>query len=237
MRSLIAVAMLCVVALPVFAADLTPPTITPNVAGTAGGDGWFTSDVAISWTIDDPESAPAVLAGCEPALVTTDTDGATFFCSASSLGGIATATYTVRRDATGPVVAYANAKSVYGIDETISIFCNASDALSGVASTTCQNITGTARSFASPTNTYSATATDVAGNTGSGSVTFTIEVTATSLGNLVAAWVPKASLVRNLQRKLDRGDIAGFIRTVTRESGKNIDPVDAAELIRLALLI
>ncbi|HEX2062757.1 MAG TPA: hypothetical protein VHK90_18600 [Thermoanaerobaculia bacterium] len=229
--------MLCVTALPAFAiVDFTPPVVTPNVSGTVGGDGWFTSDVAISWTLDDPESTAAVLAGCEPVLLTTDTDGTTFFCSALSLGGITTMTYTVRRDATAPVVTYVNAKAVYGIDETISIFCNASDALSGVASTTCQDITGSARSFLT-TNTFSATATDVAGNTGSASITFTIEVSASSLSGLIAAWVPKESLARNLQRRLERGDIVGFIRTVERESGKNIAPADAAELIRLALLI
>ena len=228
-----AVALSFIFVLPTFAADLTPPIITPNVSGTAANDGWYTSDVAVSWTITDDESEATVLAGCEPVLITTDTAGQTLFCTALSLGGISTSTYTVRRDATAPVISYTNAKATYGIDEQVTIFCNASDALSGIATSDCRDITGPASMFLA-SNTFTATATDTAGNQGTGSVSFKVVVTASSLGTLVDRWVTNKNDARTLRKRLDRGDIDGFIKNVQREIGKSISPQHGLELIRLA---
>jgi hypothetical protein len=36
--------------------DTTPPQLTPTITGTLGLDGWYTSDVHVSWTVADPES-------------------------------------------------------------------------------------------------------------------------------------------------------------------------------------
>jgi len=102
-RSVFVFALGFVFALPLLAQDFTPPVLTPNISGTAGNHGWYTSDVAVSWTMTDDESDVIVLAGCEPLVVTNDTAGETVFCSALSLGGIATSSYTIRRDATAPV--------------------------------------------------------------------------------------------------------------------------------------
>jgi hypothetical protein len=234
-RSALLVAVMCF-AVPVFASDLTPPVITPNVSGTAGSNGYYTSDVTVSWTITDNESSPMIFAGCETTVITFDTSGTTLSCSALSLGGISTGTYTVRRDATAPVVSYTNAKATYDMTESVFIFCNAADATSGVASTDCQNIIGPATMFAS-TNVFSATATDFAGNVGTGSVMFNVVVTTAGLRVLVGQWVTNANDVRNLQKRLDRGDIDGFIRNVQREIGRSISPAHGAELIRLASML
>jgi hypothetical protein len=229
-------ALVCAVAFPLFAIDLTPPVITPNVSGTLGNGNWYVSDVLVTWTVTDDESPVTIRAGCDPVLVTHDTPGEVVVCSAASLGGVATATYTVLRDTTGPVVGY-NGTLAYTIDQQVAIFCNAFDSLSGVASSTCTDIVGTAFSFDVGQHTFSATATDNAGNQGSGSVTFTIGVTVPSLQNLVTQWVLRDNVARSLNRKLGRGDITGFIRTVNRETGKWITPEHAAELIRLAGLL
>src|SRR5262245_35509620 len=34
-------------------ADSTPPVITPNVSGTLGDNGWYISDVTVSWSVVD----------------------------------------------------------------------------------------------------------------------------------------------------------------------------------------
>ena len=65
--------------------DTTAPVITPTVNGMQSG-GWYTSDVTVSWTVDDPESAETS-SGCDTQTVTTDTSETTFTCSATSLGG------------------------------------------------------------------------------------------------------------------------------------------------------
>ena len=36
--------------------DQTPPVVSPIVTGTAGTNNWYTSNVAVSWTVADPES-------------------------------------------------------------------------------------------------------------------------------------------------------------------------------------
>jgi hypothetical protein len=36
--------------------DNTAPVITPSISGTAGSNGWYTSNVTVSWTVTDGES-------------------------------------------------------------------------------------------------------------------------------------------------------------------------------------
>lgn len=232
----IALAVLSFFCAPAWAVDFTPPVVTPQVSGTTGTGNWFVSDVAVQWIVSDPESDAGVLAGCEPAFINADVAATTLYCSAISEGGITSMTYEVRRDATPPQVSYSNAKAVYGVHEDIAIFCDVYDSTSGVTSSTCQNITGLATGFTG-TNTFTATATDAAGNEGSATVTFEVVVTMDSLRSLVDRWVEKDSLANNLTRELARDDIAGFIKIVERESGRRIAAGDAAELIRLALLL
>ena len=84
--------------------DTTPPVITPVVRGTAGEGGWYTSDVTVSWTVADPESPIQATSGCEAGAVAADTGGVTFTCTATSGGGTASRSVTVKRDATPPTV-------------------------------------------------------------------------------------------------------------------------------------
>ena len=66
----------------------------------------------------------------------------------------------------------------------INIACTAADpgaGASGVDTTTCANISGPAAGFGLGLHTYSASATDKAGNTGTGSTSFTVGVTPPSL--------------------------------------------------------
>ena len=78
--------------------DLTPPVITPVVSGTAGSNGWYTSNVTVTWNVQDPESAATP---CDDGTVTVDTTGTTFSCTSTSAGGTATASTVVKRDTVG----------------------------------------------------------------------------------------------------------------------------------------
>lgn len=226
-----------VCALAANAQDFSAPVITPQVSGTQGDNGWYTSDVVVTWMVVDGESAVTIVAGCEPDLVDFDTPGETLFCSAGSLGGVTTSTYTVRRDSSAPVVSYGGSATTFTLDQNVTIYCNAFDALSGIATTTCQDVNVPALSFGLGTHTLTATATDHAGNEGSGSITFTIGTSVSHINSLIDQWVTKGSVASNLKRRLERGDLIGFIRTVERESGKSISPEHASELIRLALTL
>ncbi|MHB1097702.1 MAG: thrombospondin type 3 repeat-containing protein [Gemmatimonadaceae bacterium] len=83
--------------------DNTPPVITPVVAGTLNGS-WYTSNVAVSWTVTDGQSAVTSTSGCGASSVTTDTQGVTFTCSATSAGGSDSKSVVIKRDATAPVI-------------------------------------------------------------------------------------------------------------------------------------
>ena len=87
----------------VFAGDPTPPAIVPTVEGQLGENGWYTGDVTVTWSVVDPQSS-VVTSGCATTKITADTAGTTLTCIATSDGGTSSASVTVRRDATPPVV-------------------------------------------------------------------------------------------------------------------------------------
>jgi hypothetical protein len=149
--------------------DSTPPSITPNVSGTLGNNGWYVSDVTVSWTVSDPESTVSSTSGCGSSSVTSDTAGQTFTCSATSAGGTNSQSVTIKRDATAPSISGSAAPAPNGAgwnnsDVSITFVC--SDALSGLAS--CgpnQSLSGDGSN-----QSASGTAVDNAGNSASATV-------------------------------------------------------------------
>lgn len=116
--------------------DTTPPVITPSISGTLGNNGWYVSDVEVSWTVSDDESSITSTNGCDPTVINADTSGMTLTCEASSAGGTNSASVTIKRDNTPPsasasVSPVANANGWNNSDVTVSF--SGSDALSGIA--------------------------------------------------------------------------------------------------------
>ncbi|WP_299029964.1 PxKF domain-containing protein [uncultured Thermanaerothrix sp.] len=118
--------------------DTTPPVITPIISGTLGNNGWYISDVTVSWTVTDSESAITSKSGCDETTINDDTAGVTLTCTATSAGGAAQASVIIKRDATPPSITAALDKSAastgwYNSDTgapTVSFTC--SDAMSGL---------------------------------------------------------------------------------------------------------
>lgn len=115
--------------------DSTPPVIAgTNLAGTLGQNGWYTSDVVVTWNISEPESR--VLTSCDTR-INTDTAGVSVPCTATSAGGSSTAqSATFKRDATPPTITAAvapapNASGWHKSDVTVTYTC--ADALAGLA--------------------------------------------------------------------------------------------------------
>ncbi len=224
--------------------DVTPPVIAPVITGTLGTNGWYVSDVSLSWSVTDPESAVSSSTGCGAASVTADTPGQTFICTATSAGGTASDTIVIKRDATPPVVAYSGNAGSYTVDLAVTITCSATDATSGVASTTCADIAGPAYSFAVGTNSFGANATDNAGNTGSGSTSFTVVVTPSALAIVTRVLVADAGISSSLCAKLNAaaaaanaqakaGQLTAYANEVRAQTGKSISDANAAILLRL----
>ena len=159
--------------------DGTPPVITPTVTGTQGTGGWYTSDVAISWSVSDNESALGSQTGCGAITVTTDGAALSYTCSAQSAGGSASQTVTIKRDASAPIVVpmsdvSASATAPAGAHVSYPAV-NASDATSGVSASSCSPASGAL--FALGQTTVTCTATNGAGLVATS--TFKINVTNT----------------------------------------------------------
>jgi alpha-tubulin suppressor-like RCC1 family protein len=252
--------------------DTTPPVVTLAFpTPPAGQDGYFNaSQVPVSGSVvaTDPSNVAAIscsgaaagplVGGGTPSAsrslsVTGDgthnvsctaTDGAN---NSGAAGGSAN-TASIMIDATAPAVVYTGNAGTYTVDQTVNITCTATDALSGLAGSTCQNINAPAYSFPLGTTNVSATATDLAGNHGGGSTSFTVQVTFASLSHLVNQFVTDPSVAGGLTDKLgaasaasQRGNVktannqlSAFITQVAAQSGRSLTAAQAALLIQLA---
>ncbi|MGH8899701.1 MAG: PxKF domain-containing protein, partial [Egibacteraceae bacterium] len=147
--------------------DTTPPVITPTVLGTLGTNGWYTSDVNVSWSVTDLESTITTQTGCGATSVTADTAGITFTCEARSAGGPSSQSVTIQRDTSAPSVSCGAADGLWHAGDA-SIACTASDSTSGLANAADANFNLTTN-VASGTETADASTdsrsiSDAAGN-------------------------------------------------------------------------
>ena len=206
--------------------------------------------MTVTFTCADTSSG---VASC-PAAATLATDGASQSVTGTATdkaGNSAQATVSgINIDKTSPTVTYSGNAGTYTGSQTIAITCTATDALSGIASTTCANISGVASSFGAGTHSYSATATDKAGNTGSGSTSFTVtgspSITFQSLIQLVNSWETAPLVKAEMEITLLAADAAfavkdtklgdtllgDFIQEVTKQSGKSLTAAHAVQLIQ-----
>ena len=150
-------------------------------------------------------------------------------------------------DGTAPTVTYSGNQGIYTVDQTVDITCTAADEEggSGLASTTCADITGPAYSFGLGSHTYSATATDNAGNIGDGEVSFTVIVTIDSLKQLTAQF--ESSPIVNFQLQFELNNVKRFgygplkyilvgfyVKSVNLQRGRTLSAAQADTLITLA---
>ncbi len=229
--------------------DSTPPVITPAVTGTMGSNGWYTSDVGVSWNVTDPESAITAESGCSSTTVTADTTGQVFTCTATSAGGTSTKSVTIKRDATPPAIAFSGNPGSFTVADTVNITCNATDSTSGVASTSCPGVVSQpAWQLALGTHSYTANATDMAGNASTATTSFTVTVGYDSLCALTGTFSTSPDVTQGLCDKLAaaksaaaRGQskakdnvIRAFDNQVDAQTGKALTSSQAALLKSLA---
>jgi predicted extracellular nuclease len=225
------------------------PTISASASPAANAAGWNNTAVTVSFTCVDPLSA--IVGGCPPP-VTLGTEGADQGVSqtVTTEGGLSLSAEVenIDIDLTNPTVTYTGGKASYQVDEQVSITCAAADALSGVASTTCANVKGPAYSFGLGPHTFSASATDKAGNTAGGSVTFTVGVTYTSLCNLSRQFSSNqgigsalCALLRLAEAAdthhspiLKRLSLQAYVLLVRAQTGRALTASEAATLIALS---
>ena len=118
--------------------DSTPPTVAAvlSPAAPSGANGWHTGPVSVSWTVADAQTVVSSQTGCGPVPLPPGTT--TIACTATSIGGAATGSVTVKRDPTAPTKLTAKGlKKSYAPGTKPNkkrIKCKATDAESGIAS-------------------------------------------------------------------------------------------------------
>lgn len=158
--------------------DVTAPVITAQISGTLGNNGFYTSDVTVTWTVTDAESA-ATSTGCAAQSVTQDTTGVTFTCVAQSEGGSASQSVTITRDATAPVItvpADITTVALSAAGAVVTYTATVQDVIDATTSVACVPASGS--TFAIGSTTVTCTAADAAGNAASS--TFMVSVTNTA---------------------------------------------------------
>jgi len=209
------------------------PTISASRTPAPNAAGWSSSDVTVTFTCVDPLSA---LVACpSPVTVTAEGAGQSVTGESGTKGGDTVgATLTgISIDKTNPLVTYTGNAGTYDVDQTVHITCSATDALSGIASSTCTDVDGPAWSFGLGPHTVSATATDKAGNSATGSTTYTVTVSPAGLCRLVARFVDKPQLATSLCAMLEHQSWAAFRNEVLAQTGKSISADEAAVLQQL----
>jgi hypothetical protein len=235
--------------------DQTPPNTTATISGTPGTNGWYKAGQPVVLTLSATDNQNgsgiastryAVNGGAWQNYTgpVTFTDGVytVAYGSADVAGNVeATKTVMFKVDQTPPVVTYTGNTGTYTINQTVDITCAAADNLSGVAFDTCSNLDVPAYQLLLGSHTLSASATDNAGNTGSGATTFTVSVTYASLCSLTTRFVTKGGVAKSLCSKLDAAAAAARAKTAANilsayehalraQSGKSISAPDVAIL-------
>jgi hypothetical protein len=165
--------------------EASAPTIgyTLNPPSPDGNNGWYKSNVTLTWNVNDPESPNSVVkTGCADQNITADQTATTYSCSATSAGGSASpVSVTIKRDATAPTINGSRSPAANGAgwnNAAVTVSFSCSDALSGVDS--CSSPTTLSGQGANQSVTGNAT--DKAGNTASDVVSgINIDLTAPSI--------------------------------------------------------
>jgi hypothetical protein len=232
--------------------DTAPPSIVFGpITPAPNGAGWNNTDVTVPFTANDNLSGVAATSpGGNAIVLSSEGSAVTGTITVTDFAGNSEVftTQPFKIDKTPPVVIYAGNLGNYTVEQTINIMCSVQDGLSGVASSTCQNIVGPAYIFALGMNSFSATASDCAGNIGTGSTTFIVRISYDSLATLVNQFVTKQGIITSLLAKLEAakaaeargnanaktGAIGAFINEVQAQSSKTISEQNATVLIALA---
>jgi sugar lactone lactonase YvrE len=155
-----------------------PPVVASLVRGTQGANGWYTSNVSVSWSVTDAYAPITSSSGCGPTSITIDTPGQVVTCTATS-GGTTTASVTIQREATLPKLSTSIAPppNAAGWNTTTPVTVGfAATALSGIPANGC---TPPIKIVANGANQQvNGSCTDTAGNRSAATVTLNVDTLA-----------------------------------------------------------
>lgn len=164
--------------------DLSAPTIgyTLNPTSPNGDNGWYKSNVSLTWTVVENESPSSLVkSGCVDQNITTDQPATIYSCSASSTGGsTGPVNVSIKRDVTPPSISGSDVTNTTWRNTTLSENFTASDTGSGLANTGDASFTLTASAESANASTPTAaskTVSDNAGNSATRTLSALIDLT------------------------------------------------------------
>jgi hypothetical protein len=213
------------------------------------------TDRSVSWTVSNLDGTATQAATIDDAgLLTAIADGVVRVSAAANDGSGVVGVGTVTIDAAAPtidVTGLSDGMTLGNVGE-LAVDVAVSDNLSGIdGSKTIVALDSNPYAPGTPvklytlapgTHTFAVTATDLAGNTATSTLTFTIAIDLETLKGLVTAFttegsIEQAGISNSLLQKLEHGQLQAFINQVEAQRGKHIAETAADYLLRDALLI
>ena len=156
--------------------DPSAPVIgyTLDPANADGSNGWYKSDVSLTWNVSDPQSPNSLQkTGCVDQTINADQQATNYTCSATSSGGSAPEqSVTIKRDATAPNVTLGGASGTSGTNSwyksVVTQTFNATDATSGLVGPASFTKSSGANEEGSNVSISSGPVSDNAGNSNPG---------------------------------------------------------------------
>jgi hypothetical protein len=176
-------ALVTFVVVPSAAGNAADVTVTLTIYGTAGANGWYTSNVTVNWTV----TGAATSTGCDATTLTADTPGQKLTCSASNIDGTSevTQSHTFKIDKTPPGVAAAPSRAPDAngwYNHALSVAFSGTDATAGIAGCSSAAYSGPDSATAS----VAGSCTDLAGNVGTASLPFAYDATPPAVTKVAA---------------------------------------------------
>src|SRR5262249_36049428 len=150
--------------------DLTKPSISASADRVANANGWYNGPVTVTFSCADVLSGIASCADPQ----TVSTSGSVTGTAVDNAGNTQSVTLNINIDTTAPTISFNGVAdgAVYTLGQVPAASCTANDSLSGPASCSGTLSGGTANGVGS--FTYTATATDKAGNKTTQSITYRV---------------------------------------------------------------
>ncbi|MFF2449880.1 OmpL47-type beta-barrel domain-containing protein [Neobacillus sp. NPDC058068] len=241
--------------------DVTAPETTHDIVGEAQNH-WYSGPVTVNLKASDSESeVAATYYSINNGDVQTGTSidileegqHVIHYWSKDEFGNVEEKKEVgINIDLTAPVINFSVGDGVvYGIDEVVTISCNGEDVLSGIATSTCKEISEPAYQLGIGDHTFEAEGVDVAGNKTTASITITVTVNFESLAALTESFLndngneektvsylsklvaAKAAEERG-NTKVRDGQLHAFMNHVKAQANKQITEEQAEYLISFA---
>ncbi|WP_284645162.1 ABC transporter substrate-binding protein [Paenibacillus silviterrae] len=241
--------------------DTMPPVTKAMVqpAEPNGDNGWYRSSVTVALSaVDDGSGVAGIKYSTdngshwtdyvEPLVFDKDGEYTVAYRSQDIEGNVEDVrSVKLRVDQSPPVIKYSIPYDMsYDIDQIVTIACEASDEVSGIAASTCSDVSAPAYTFVPGTHTMTSSARDLAGNTGVAEVRFQIRITMDGFIRLVNQFLggENDGIARSLTAKLESAGksegkerakkLEAFEKEAAAQKGKALSVQQAEVLLQLA---